>query len=104
LENLLSNAVKFTHAGGQVTISLKNKGKKVLLQVSDTGIGIPQKLQTSIFDKFTKANRKGTKGESTTGLGLFIVKQIVDIHHGKIWLESEEGIGTTFFIELPSIS
>lgn len=104
LENLVSNAVKFTHADGQVTISLKNQGQKVLLQVSDTGVGVPQKLQASIFDKFTKANRKGTKGESTTGLGLYIVKQIVDIHQGKIWLESQEGKGTSFFIELPSLS
>jgi two-component system sensor histidine kinase VicK len=100
LENLLSNAVKFTNPGGQVTIALKNRRQKILLQVSDTGIGIPEKLQASIFDKFTKANRKGTKGESTTGLGLYIVKQIVDIHQGKIWIESQEGKGTCFFIEL----
>lgn len=100
LENLLSNAVKFTHVGGTVTLSLKNKGAKVLLQVSDTGIGIPAKWQSSLFDKFTRANRKGTKGESTTGLGLYIVKQIVDIHQGKIWVESQENQGTSFFIEL----
>ena len=100
LENLLSNAVKFTNAGGQITISLKNKGHRVILQVSDTGIGIPKNLQASIFQKFTKANRKGTEGEATTGLGLYIVKQIVDIHKGKIWMNSQENKGTTFFIEL----
>ncbi|GGK71132.1 ATP-binding protein [Rufibacter glacialis] len=100
LENLISNAVKFTKPGGQVTISLKKENKKVLLQVRDNGIGIPEELQGSIFDKFTKANRQGTEGENTTGLGLFIVKQIVDLHKGKIWLESQEGIGTTFFLQL----
>ncbi|MDQ3291701.1 MAG: ATP-binding protein [Bacteroidota bacterium] len=101
LINLLSNAVKFTNTGGQVTLSLQNKGKKVLLQVSDSGIGIPEHLQASIFNKFTKANRIGTEGETTTGLGLYIVKQIVEKHEGEIWFESQEKIGTTFYIELP---
>ena len=100
LENLLSNAVKFTHAGGQVTLSLKNKGQRVILQVSDTGIGIPDILKPSIFHKFTKSNRNGTQGEVTTGLGLYIVKQIVDIHKGKIWVDSQENVGTSIFIEL----
>jgi two-component system sensor histidine kinase VicK len=100
IENLLSNAVKFTNPGGQVTITLKNEGQKVILQVSDNGIGIPENLQSSIFNKFTKANRKGTEGEATTGLGLYIVRKIVDMHKGKIWVESEESKGTSFFIEL----
>jgi two-component system, OmpR family, sensor histidine kinase VicK len=100
LENLLANAVKFTPAGGQVTISVKNKGRKALLQVSDTGIGIPEHLQSSIFQKFTKANRVGTAGEPTTGLGLYLVKQIVEKHKGKIWVESKENAGSSFFIQL----
>jgi two-component system sensor histidine kinase VicK len=102
VENLFSNAVKFTNAGGQVTLSLKKVGRRILLQVSDNGIGIPEKLQASIFNKFTKANRVGTEGETTTGLGLYIVKQIVELHKGKIWVESRENIGTSFFIELPN--
>ncbi|MBC7923261.1 MAG: HAMP domain-containing histidine kinase, partial [Ferruginibacter sp.] len=100
LENLLSNAVKFTNAGGQVTISLKNKAQRAILQVSDEGIGIPEHLQATIFNRFTKAARKGTEGETTTGLGLYIVKQIVEIHKGKIRVESQENVGTSFFIEL----
>lgn len=100
LENLLSNAVKFTNAHGQVTICLKNEDRKVMLQVKDNGIGIPENMQASIFDKFTKASRKGTAGETTTGLGLYIVKEIVDIHKGKIWMESLENEGTSFYIEL----
>jgi two-component system sensor histidine kinase VicK len=100
LENLLSNAVKFTDPGGQVTLSLKPAGQRVILQISDTGIGIPAGLQPSIFNMFTKAGRKGTQGETTTGLGLYIVKQIVEMHGGRIWVESRENVGTSFFIEL----
>jgi two-component system sensor histidine kinase VicK len=100
LENLLSNAVKFTPQGGCVTVSLENKGPKVLLQVSDTGIGIPASWQSSMFDKFTGANRKGTAGETTTGLGLYIVKRIVELHQGTIRVESQVNHGTSFFIEL----
>ena len=100
LENLLSNAVKFTPGGGSVTLLLTNKGTKVLLQVSDTGIGIPAKLQSGMFDKFTRANRKGTAGETTTGLGLYIVKRIVELHGGTIRVESRENQGTSFFIEI----
>jgi two-component system sensor histidine kinase VicK len=71
VDNLLSNAIKFTHPGGQITLSLQQEAKKVILQVRDTGVGIPPFLQSSVFEKFTKANRSGTQGENTTGLGLF---------------------------------
>jgi two-component system sensor histidine kinase VicK len=100
VENLLSNAIKFTSVGGEITIALKKESQKVQLQVSDTGIGIPEPIQKSVFNKFTKANRQGTGGEATTGLGLYIVKQIVDLHKGKVWLESKENQGTSFFVEL----
>jgi two-component system sensor histidine kinase VicK len=100
VENLVSNAIKFTNVGGQVTVGLKRESQRVVLQVSDTGIGIPEALQSSVFNKFTKANRQGTEGEATTGLGLYIVKQIVDLHEGRIWLESKENQGTSFYIEL----
>jgi two-component system sensor histidine kinase VicK len=100
VENLLSNAIKFTGVGGEITIALKKESQKVQLQVSDTGIGIPEPIQKSVFNKFTKANRQGTGGEATTGLGLYIVKQIVDLHKGKVWLESKENQGTSFFVEL----
>ena len=100
LENLLSNAVKFTDPGGQVNVSLRPEGQRVILQISDTGIGIPAGLQPSIFNMFTRAGRKGTQGETTTGLGLYIVKQIVEMHGGRIWVESQENVGTSFFIAL----
>jgi two-component system sensor histidine kinase VicK len=100
IENLVSNAIKFTKVGGQVRVGLKKESQKVILQVSDTGVGIPEPLQSSIFQKFTQAGRQGTEGEETTGLGLYIVKQIIELHRGKIYFESQENKGTTFFIEL----
>ena len=100
LENLLSNAVKFSEAGGQVSVTLQKEGDKAVLQVHDNGIGIPEELQASLFDKFTTARRTGTAGETTTGLGLYIVKQIVQKYNGRVWVESQENAGTTFFVEL----
>lgn len=99
--NLLSNAIKFSKQNGVVNVLLAKTKKNVLISVSDYGIGIPQADRDIIFDKFTKARRKGTAGEKSTGLGMSIVKQIVEAHNGKIWLESEVGSGTTFYIELP---
>jgi signal transduction histidine kinase len=69
--------------------------------VKDTGLGIPDDIQDKIFDPFTTARRKGTQGEQPFGLGLYISKQIVEAHNGKIWVESEPGKGTTFYVELP---
>lgn len=102
LENLLSNAIKFSKPEGLVTITLKKIEEKAQIQIQDNGIGIPAKLQPTIFNKFTKARRPGTVGEPTTGLGLYIVKQIIEKQGGKIWLESQEEVGTTFFIQLNS--
>jgi len=101
MDNLLSNAMKFTGEGGQVRVSLQEEARKVILQVQDNGVGIPESLQESVFEKFTKAGRSGTGGESTTGLGLFIVKQIVNLHGGRVWLESIENESTTLLVELP---
>jgi len=100
LDNLLHNALKFTPAGGQVTVGLHEHEGKVRLTVQDTGIGIPGKLHNNLFDKFNPTRRAGLQGEVTTGLGLFIARQIVELHGGHIWLESREKEGTTFFIEL----
>jgi two-component system sensor histidine kinase VicK len=70
--------------------------------VRDTGIGIPGKLLHNLFDKFNPTRRAGLQGETTTGLGLFIARQTVQLHGGDIWVESREREGTCFFIELPS--
>jgi two-component system, OmpR family, sensor histidine kinase VicK len=101
LDNLLSNAIKFSHEGQQVKLNIKEKVDSLTIEVQDQGIGIPESLRTNIFNKFTNSKRKGTKGEHTTGLGLFISKRIIEIHKGKIWFESSPTEGTTFFINLP---
>lgn len=76
----------------------------VTISVSDQGIGIPPEMKDKIFDMFTEAKRIGTKGEQPFGMGLAIAKQIVEAHGGIIWCESVPGIGTTFYVELPSKS
>ncbi|MDO7877610.1 HAMP domain-containing sensor histidine kinase [Hymenobacter sp. ASUV-10] len=101
LANLVGNALKFTPAGGTVTIALEPQGKRFRIAVRDTGIGIPSRLHAHLFDKFNPSRRAGLSGETTTGLGLFIARQLVQLHGGDIWLESREQEGTTFFIELP---
>ncbi|MFD2788075.1 PAS domain-containing sensor histidine kinase [Hymenobacter rubripertinctus] len=99
--NLLTNALKFTPAGGRVVVRLEEPAGRPRLTMQDTGVGIAPELQAHIFDKFSAAARAGLYGESTTGLGLFITQQIVRLHGGKIWCESHEHEGTTFFIDLP---
>ena len=101
INNLLSNALKFTRDTDEIKVIIENGEASVLIKVTDTGIGIPADLQPFIFDKFTKARRPGIHGEPTTGLGLSIIKTIVEWHNGHIWFESAEGKGTTFFIQLP---
>lgn len=98
--NLLTNALKFTPRGGQVCVRLQVHLGGVRLSVRDTGVGIPAELQAHVFDKFSTAIRAGVYGEATTGLGLFITRQIVWLHQGNIWLASHENEGTTIFIDL----
>lgn len=101
VNNLISNAVKFTPEGGLITVSLEEQKESVLIKVEDNGVGIPEKHHPTLFDKFTPARRPGLRGEPSTGLGMSIVKTIVEWHQGQIWFESEEGRGTCFYIELP---
>jgi two-component system sensor histidine kinase VicK len=100
VDNLVSNALKFTPAGGWVSVELQERAGRALLVVRDTGIGIPQALQEKLFEKFSASARTGIGGEASTGLGLFITKHIVQLHRGKIWVESQEGAGTCFRVEL----
>ena len=101
LQNLLSNAVKYTPANGKigVDISVLTDGYKV--EVSDNGYGIPRQNQTSIFNKLYRADNVKSKDVEGTGLGLYIVKQIIDNSGGKIWFKSEENLGSTFYFTLP---
>jgi two-component system, OmpR family, sensor histidine kinase VicK len=101
LNNIYLNAIKFTGDGAVINTRVEEKENSVLISIEDNGIGIPKHLQPMIFEKFTKARRKGLKGEKTTGLGLSLAKMIVEWHNGKIWFTSEENKGTTFFVEIP---
>jgi two-component system sensor histidine kinase VicK len=101
LQNLFSNAMKFTPDGGTIKIEVTDKDTDVLISVEDDGIGIPENLQKDIFEKFSKAGRPGLKGEKSVGLGMSIIKRIVEWHNGRIWFISEENKGTTFYIQIP---
>jgi len=102
INNLLSNALKFTRDDGSIMVHIEDKRRTFLIKVQDNGIGIPADMQPFLFDKFTKARRPGIKGEPSVGLGMSIIKTIVEWHKGRIWFESTEGKGSTFFIEVPS--
>lgn len=98
--NLIGNAVKFTHKGG-VTVGLSKHQGIVICSVADTGSGIAKEDQDLLFKKFSQVQGDYAKQSGGTGLGLYICKQIVEGHHGKIWLESTLGVGSTFFFSLP---
>ena len=100
LFNLLSNAIKFTPEGGNITIKIYEDGKDFILEVKDTGVGIDKKYHNKIFTKFVHLNNLYTKGQSSTGLGLTITKELVKLHKGKITLESTVNKGSTFKVRL----
>lgn len=101
LTNLVENAIKFTPPSGVVTLGTADLGEEVQVAVSDTGIGIPAAELTRIFDRFYQVDDSSTRHYRGTGLGLTICKHIIEYHHGRIWAESEEGKGSTFFFVLP---
>lgn len=102
LYNLISNAIKFSNINTQITIETSNFDENnVLIKVIDQGIGIESNKFNTIFDAFTIDSRRGTANEKSIGLGLSICKKIVELHHGKIWVESTPHVGSTFFIILP---
>lgn len=99
--NLVSNGVQYTPAGGSVTVSAWVEGAKVMLRVTDTGVGIPRADLPRIFERFYRVDKARSRATGATGLGLAIVKHIVDAHRGKVFVESEPGHGASFTIELP---
>ena len=101
LTNLVDNAIKFTPAAGSVSIQAADLGAEVEVSVSDTGIGIPSGELERVFDRFYQVDSGSTRHYRGTGLGLTICKHIVEYHHGRIWVESQEGKGSTFFFVLP---
>ena len=101
LDNLVSNAVKFTPDGGTVTVSLGARGGEAVLEIADTGIGIPADEQDRLFERFYRASTARERSIEGTGLGLVIARAIAEAHGGRIGFESKEGAGTTFRVGLP---
>jgi len=101
VRNLLSNAIKFTEKGGSVRLSLEIIGSNVEIEISDTGIGIPPQKKENLFGFKGERSRWGTAGEKGVGLGLNLVYEFVQMNHGMIEVESEQGVGTTFTVTLP---
>ena len=99
--NLMGNAIKYTQEGGEVRVFHEVKGQEILTHVKDNGFGISRDAQSKIFEKFYRVQTKETRNIQGTGLGLFIVKQLVEKMNGKIWFVSEKGKGTTFSFALP---
>jgi len=100
IQNLLANAVKFSRIGDVITVSNRERNGNILICIEDTGVGISKENQEKIFGTGGFTTR-GTSDEKGTGLGLSICKQLVDLNKGKIWVESEVGLGSKFYVELP---
>ncbi len=100
LNNLIGNAIKFTDPGGSIHVRVESRADEVCFSVTDSGPGIPEADLPHIFDRFTRARKGARPG---TGLGLSIAKGIVEAHGGRIWAESQVGVGSTFYFTLPLI-
>ena len=101
IENLLENAIKYNMEKGNITVKIERVGQEAIISIKDNGLGIPARQKDKIFTKFFRADNVIKFQTEGTGLGLYIVKNIILGHRGKIWFESEEGLGTTFYISLP---
>jgi two-component system sensor histidine kinase VicK len=104
IQNLLENAIRYNKVGGEIEIILKEKEKEIEFSIRDTGIGIPKNQQSRVFTKFFRGSNAIRMETEGSGLGLFIAKNIIEAHGGRIWFESEEGKGTTFYFTLPTAS
>jgi signal transduction histidine kinase len=103
IRNLVSNAIKFTTNGGSVLVSARTvENRKVEISIKDSGIGISTTMVSDLFRLDSKAGRKGTAGEPSTGLGLMLCKEFVGMHGGTIWVKSEEGKGSVFSFTIPT--
>ena len=98
--NLIDNALKYTESG-KIEINAEEQGRFMIIKISDTGIGIPKKDLTRIFERFYRVNKERSRASGSIGLGLSIVKHIVEAHDGEVWVESELGKGSTFFVKWP---
>lgn len=101
IDNIMNNAIKYSPDGGVISAKLNDQQDEVVLSISDQGLGIPAKDVQHVFDRFFRVDKARSRKQGGTGLGLAISKEIIEQFGGRIWLESTEGQGTTFFIALP---
>ena len=99
--NLIDNAIKYTEPGGKVQVGISQRDDQLLIGVRDDGIGIAPIDQPRLFERFFRAARRDTRKQRGSGLGLAIVKSIAERHGGRVWLESELGKGSTFYMLIP---
>ncbi|WGX76998.1 ATP-binding protein [Paraclostridium bifermentans] len=100
--NILSNSIKFTKEQGKIEIYIRESNKMLEIEISDDGIGIPQNKLNSIFERFKQVENNTIRSGEGSGIGLYLVKSLVDMHGGHIAVESELGFGTTFKISIPA--
>jgi len=100
--NLVDNAIKYTPDGGAVTVRLKADDTMIRLEVEDTGLGIPEFALERVFEDFYRVRSPETQQINGTGLGLGLAKSLVTAHDGRIWVQSIEKVGSTFYVELPA--
>jgi signal transduction histidine kinase len=102
LTNLVNNAIKYSPNGGEVRVRAVREDNTILISVQDQGIGIPKDKLSKIFEKFERIDTKETRAAGGTGIGLYLVKHLVELHEGQIWAESEgPGKGSTFYVRIP---
>ncbi|MQS52847.1 cell wall metabolism sensor histidine kinase WalK [Companilactobacillus mishanensis] len=101
VDNIMNNAIKYSPDGGVITCRLLETNKHIIISVSDEGLGIPRKDIKKVFDRFYRVDKARSRKQGGTGLGLSISKEIVEQHKGRIWVNSAEGRGSTFYISLP---
>jgi len=101
INNLISNALNYTKEGGKIAVSVKVVKDELVTSIADTGVGIPPEAIANLFTKFFRVTGALQQDSKGTGLGLYISKSIIDMHHGKIWVESQVGKGSTFYFSLP---
>lgn len=101
VDNIMNNAIKYSPDGGVITCRLLETHNHVILSIADQGLGIPRKDLGHIFDRFFRVDKARSRAQGGTGLGLAISKEVIEMHHGRIWVDSIEGKGSTFYISLP---
>lgn len=101
ITNLVDNAIKYTPNEGHVKVEVRHRNNDLLIMVSDDGYGIPTQYQRQLFDRHFRIRRREHNRVKGSGLGLFIVKSVARQHDGDAWVESEEGVGSTFFLKIP---